>query len=292
MIDHSPTSENYYTWLTEFDSLSELIQWNRSPCEVWEKSKTSNRENTSWAGTEDYAEAEQLATDGWPKGARDIKRYTDAFFSKISSRVQATEMHRTVEPGIMFDVGSYCAGVPDHWLSEETHIVDGLGNRVLVMNCNIAVSGSVSIGTIIARGGVIVATVQALELAGYSVELNLVHKVSTNYSNTWMQETHVRLKASDQPINMDELAFALTHPSMLRRIIFRLVEHCSSLQLCRKLYYGYGYPADVSKNDQGDIYFRSMHASDSVWLDEERALERIFEMLKKQGVDIGDDKAL
>lgn len=292
MIDHRPTSKNNYTWLTEFSSLSELIQWNRSPCEVWEKTRASNRENRFWAGTEDYAEAEKLATDGWLEGARNIKRYTDAFFSKISSRVQATEMHRTVEPGIMFDVGSYCAGAPDHWLSEETHIVDGLGNRVLVMNCNIAASGSVSTGTIIARGGVIVATVQALELAGYSVELNLVHKVTADYGHKWMQETHVCLKASDQPVNLDELAFALTHPSMLRRILFHLMEHCPSLQLCKKLYDGYGYPSNVSKADQSDIYFSSMHASDSVWLDEKRALERILEMLKKQGVDIGHEDAL
>lgn len=285
--------ETESTWLMEFDSLTELLQWNRSPCKIWEKEKASNREGKHWAGTRNYDEAVELATDGWHNGARKIKRYTDAFFRKVSSRVHATEIYRTVEPGITFDVGAYCAGAPDHWLSEEIHVVDGLGNRVLVMNCNITASSGVSTETIIARGGVIVATIQALELAGYSVELNMVNRVESScFESMWVQETHVRLKASDQPINMDELAFALTHPSMLRRIIFRVIEHCPNRALCRKLYYGYGYPADVDKDDQGDIYFPSMRYSDIVWTDEKLAVERILEMLAKQGVDIGHEDTL
>ena len=300
MFDTKPTKENGHTWLTQFDSVGELLDWNSSPYKhVWKYSKCSDTSSRGFAGTHSYGEADKLARDGWVEGAKKIKHYMDTFFDRVSSKVQTTDIHRGIEPGIMFDVGAFCAGAPDCWLTEEQRIVDGLGNRVLTMNVHVTASASVSASTISARGGAIVATVQALELAGYSVEVNAVHKVTSvnaRYGHypqeqNWNQETHIRLKASDQPINLDELAFVIAHPSMLRRILFRTIERCQDRELCKKLSYNYGYPTDVAEAHQGDIYFPKMHAKTIDWLDDATALKLIFKLLAEQGVDLGEEAA-
>lgn len=296
MFDTKPTPENGNTWLTQFASVGELLDWNSSPYEnVWKSIQYSDQPSSGFTDTSNYAAAEKLARDGWVEGAKKIKHYMDTFFDRVSSKVQTTDIHRGIEPGIMFDVGAFCAGAPDCWLTEEPRIVDGLGNRVLVVNVHVTASASVSASTISARGGAIVATVQALELAGYSVEVNAVHKSSTvnGYGRgetlNWNQETHIRLKASDQPINLENLAFVIAHPSMLRRILFRTIERCQSRTLCEKLYDIYGWPVDVAEAYQGDIYFPKMHTETVDWLDDASALKRIFGLLAKQGVDLGEE---
>lgn len=301
MLDTKPTRENDNTWLTQFGSMREYLDWNSSPYEdVWQYTQYSEESSSKFTGTYNYAAAEKLARDGWVEGARGIKHYTDTFFNQVSSKIQTTDIHRGIEPGIMFDVGSFCAGAPDCWLTEEPRIVDGLGNRVLVMNVHVTASASVSTSTISARGGAIVATVQALELAGYSVEVNAVHRVSIvnehdrygrRSTTNWGQETHIRLKASDQPINLEELAFVIAHPSMLRRILFRTIERCQSRKLCKKLHSSYGYPSDVAEAHRGDIYFPKMHSETIDWLDDAAALKLIFGLLAKQGVDLGEEDA-
>ncbi len=300
MFDTQPTQENKHTWLTQFGSMRELLDWNSSPYKnVWRFERASGKSSSNFTGTYNYADAEKLARDGWVKGAKNIKHYMDTFFDRVSSKVQTTDIHRSIDPGIMFDVGAFCAGQPDCWLTEEPRIVDGLGNRVLVVNVHVTASAAVSASTISARGGAIVATVQALELAGYSVEVNAVHKITSVNTGTgygdhdpnWNQETHIRLKASDQPINLEELAFVIAHPSMLRRILFRTIERCQDRELCKKLSYNYGYPADVAEVNQGDIYFPTMHAKTIDWLDDATTLKLIFKLLAKQGVDLGEEDA-
>lgn len=292
-IAHWPKTEYH----KDFPSMHAVIDW----CDTmpdWEaahgfeaQSKTGTREFT---GTADWKEAVDLALYGWPKGGARIRHYAQSFFEDISSKIAQSDFVRGIEPGVGIDIGAYCAGEPEVWIQEHVRHVDGVGNRVLSVAYNISADVSVPRSVITQRGALAVAMVQALETAGFSVELSVVSGAGVlcgKPKHAFHFDYAIRVKDSDQPINVDRVAFAIMHPSMLRRIGFAITERMMAPDRFASNMYsqGYGTPANLTWKDyRGDVYLGPMYGDGNGWRDEAYCVRTMFARMKEAGVNLSE----
>jgi hypothetical protein len=207
----------------QFDSLSELIRDNLR----WKDVKTDGESSHELCSTEfngrtaSYEAAVTLINEGWRDGAKRVdalrKELDDAVQSLVASKAAA--MQYGVE-GDWVDTGRIVTGDPEccgSWFVQG----DDRNEKVVKIVANISVSCAVGAETIFARGAACLAAVDILESLGKRVEL----WVGLGLSDCGRRiETHVLVKPSSQPPELDRLAYVMCHASMLRRIMFAHME--------------------------------------------------------------------
>lgn len=173
-------------------------------------------------GTSSFAEASKLAREGWPQGVERVQKIR----AKIATAVQSLVSRRAESIGYdvfgeYVDVGRFLTGEPECFGVRVSD--NSISNRVVRVNVNIGVSGSVSHSAIFSRGAVAIAAIDVIESSGVRVEVYGVHG-SVKCDGSKLHETHVLLKSANQPLDIDRLVFALCHPSSLRRLCFSVLE--------------------------------------------------------------------
>ena len=265
------------TWTVELDSLADCVEFCES---AGPNGHHDSRDNQSgFRGTRSWEEARSLALSGWPEGEELIKKYSQLLFDRVASMLEQPRYLYDVE-GTDFDVNRVLSGEPEVWLQEYHENVPAPG-KVIRLVYNGGASGGVPTSVITARGAVAAALVTLLEHAGHSVELE-VRDESVSGKTLRMG---VLVKRAGQPLNLGEVAFALAHPSFLRRLVFSLMEH-SPTDFWPSFSSGYGRPDTTPKELQGDIYLDRMMFGETQWLDEKTATDWIVAELKRQGVEL------
>ncbi|MBM7554528.1 hypothetical protein JOC33_003466 [Thalassobacillus pellis] len=136
------------------------------------------------------------------------------------------------------------------------------------------------------RGAAITALVSTLERAGRRCE---VVAVSRAYEGASSIEYRITLKSSQEKVNLPSIAFALAHPSMLRRLVFSARE-CEGKEIRDKVGIGkgdgYGIPTDIKEIESGTIYLSAMRGRDAQWKSETAATAWIGSELKAQGIEL------
>lgn len=240
-----------------------------------------------WQGTATYEDAAAMA-HGWQDGARMIER-VKATLKVKTSRTRNTTAMAVTGPGSL-SMGNLMAGHPAPYVvfKPTNQVKRGRGKVVKVL-VNVSASGMVSTEVIERRGAAVVALIDALENAGRRVEVTGVMAItpSARYGSTGRLEYRIDLKRAESRLNLASLAFALAHPSMLRRFCFAAVE---SENADNRQMFGaggsYGIPADVTP-EEGTIYLGRMHGLDRQWDAPETAAEWVRTEAAKQGVKIG-----
>lgn len=245
-----------------------------------------------WYGTQNFAEAVELCEKGWPEGVKKIERLSVQFKEMLTHKVFKPVLVHDVW-GDTVDVGRFNAGLPDammHW--EQSDIVQkGYGQRIVHIVFNLTVSAGVSTRAIEQRGAAVLALVDALEAAGKRVKIDLVYGCTGTGSPYKQIALWTNLKQPDMPLQLDQVAFAVVHPSSLRRIGFAIAEHMPP-DVQESIGWGYGHPPFdvVSKEEQGDIYMASGNLYATDWEDENKVRKWIEDQLKKFGVLIDEDE--
>jgi hypothetical protein len=226
-----------------------------------------------------YAEALRLAREGWPEGLKKIE--------PIVRRVDDLIAHAIPEPRPVYDivgdapdVGAYLAGIPEHMLQMETQEGAARIVRVLV---NVSVSAHVPTRTIEARGAMACALVDALERAGYRVELHVGDRSDCNVDGKhYVYHARAVLKRADEPLSLDRIAFPLMHPAFARRLMFRAFELIRDREM-RDAFMdaGYGRPAPIVGN-AGDIIVGELYGG-AEWTPE-RLADEVARYLAEVGV--------
>ena len=120
-------------------------------------------------------------------------------------------------------IPSYCAGVPNHMV-----YMDDTSNRNAMPIVRIYADIGATVGThssaMINKGSAVVALVDQIEQAGQRVELIACQRSETRGCAYDEQHVFITVKAADELLDLDRVAFAMAHPSMLRRINFRIME--------------------------------------------------------------------
>ena len=215
-------------------------------------------------------DAVRLAHTGWSTHRETFSMAVDAFTTSHGRPTFSTTFDVA---GAWVDVERFLSGEPECMVQPVlTH-----DKPIVRIAVNGTVSGDIDPGTIIRSGGYVVGLVDVLTAAGNAVELYWYTSVKS-FMDDHLQ-CLVKIKAADQPCDIDQVAFALANPSMLRRFMFGIEEQMSDELRDRfraRAGGGYGMVSDVKEPvDAGtfDLVIRDIAYPTTVYRDCVRFLE-------------------
>lgn len=269
-----------------WDTLDEYLELSgreESPLGGGRRDRASRTTDSSFAGTRSYAEAADLARNGWPEGAERIERLAARMRERIGrqlAEIETPALDHDVA-GFMPDVGAYLAGEPDAMLTWEPRVEPKPTVSILVHTGMLAMT---SLAAYERRGAAAAALVDLLESSGVRCEVVGFHAVGATGAlehSAWS----VTIKRPDMPLDLDRLAFLLAHPSSHRRINFgvreQTIEEAGDWPA-----HGYGHTEDLFAEEQdGHIYIGALSYGAAFGSDAE-ADEWILEQLRGQGIEV------
>jgi hypothetical protein len=208
------------------------------------KPEASQSGKWSFTHTDNLAEACDLALKGWDE----CRPQVDALLSDLQDRINnVMSDHYVVNhdvSGADVDMGMFMAGEPECMLQFVSEPQARMG-RVVKVLVNGVTNASTNKDNIIKRGVAVLALVNTLHLMGVGIELWFESCVNGTDGRSY--STCVKLHDSSQPLDIDNVMFALAHPSMLRRLVFSVQERSKTqVKQNAKQGRGYGYCTDLN----------------------------------------------
>jgi hypothetical protein len=195
-------------------------------------SSGSEDSGARFSGTESLQEALHLLSAGWPDGA---VKLTDALKALPDDR---QPVRKTVQGlyGNSVNVGRLLNGSP-YPMDRKVNVPRAI--PVVRLRINLACSGGNSVEDFRRKAIMILRAVCALEHSGTAVEISTGYSASGSHGERcgW----YVTCKQASERFDASRLAFALSHPSMLRRIGFAVMERVEGIDWS-DAFSGYGYP--------------------------------------------------
>lgn len=264
-----------------FDDLYSFWKYAMQESDACNKSSRKNRD-LNWSGGLTWEEAKRMALNGWADGMKEIEKY-QAKISPIVAQKVLRPVQIYAQAGYNVDIGAFLANEPECFIAREFEARNYPG-KVYKIVCSISFSAAIKPETIIQRGAMICALIDAIEYAGHRAEVICNDAMSAkerdrngqNKQNGWLEISTV-VKKANQPLEMTDLAFCLAHPSMLRRIMFSVAE----IEGWSDFAHNYGYPAEAT--DKGDIYIREVFSG---LVPDETAINWVLQELQKLEIDI------
>jgi hypothetical protein len=230
-----------------------------------------------WAGCGTLAEAVEIARSGWPEGWQRMKALRDSIFAKMASQVQKDRVQFRIAGGAV-NVARFLSGRPDCFAARvrSNQLKDQHSRKVLRMVVNVGARGRVSADTFFARGAAAVTLIEALERAGYRMQVDMISLAIGDSEGRRKVRLSCRIKEAGEVVQLDKLAFCLAHPALHRKLNFALrLKHAGWI----------GGSIDVPLEDRGDIYIDAADSSASqAWLDPQVAQGWVLSQLARQGV--------
>jgi hypothetical protein len=243
MQGHMITERNI--WLDQFDSLNEALVYAQKNTD---RRSSDQERDSKWAGTADLDSAVKLGVDGW----HDIRPDVDAMFSKMEEQINMAlgDVFETRFDygGDSVDIDRFMMGDPECMIDYVTTPAGRMGRVVRVL-VNGSASASVSPELIMQRGVLATALVDVLAKLGVGVEVWL--ESATNDNGKSKHSQLIKLHSSEERLDIDNLMYAMAHPSMLRRIGFSILERTgwANAKRIAQVGAGYGQPHDCLMKD-------------------------------------------
>lgn len=236
------------THVIQFESIRELLAWNKKPViKMFEGKQQSISGSKNFTMTESFEEAMSLLNAGWDAGT---VRLNNAL--KVANKANASEVKKAV-----FDIVGFQASVPRYLQGIPTNMVNKRNvkqkQRIVTLNKSISYSAAVKAETILKESVAFMQIVQEIEKQGIRCNVNVVFK-----SNEPDEEIFIktRIKNASERLNLSKMSFPLLHPSFLRRIMFRTFEVNEKIKSPAWVH-GYGRPGthdDIKKYLGKDEY--------------------------------------
>ena len=232
-------------WLDEFESLNEALQYAKANTD--RRSSDSERD-VKWAGSNSLDDAVQLGIDGW----HEIRPQVDAMFSKMEEQINMAlgDVFETRFDygGDSVDIDRFMMGDPECMIDYVTTPAGRMGRVVRVL-VNGSASANVTPERIMQRGVLATALVDVLAKLGVGVEVWL--ESATDDRGKSKHSQLIKLHSSEERLDIDNLMFAMAHPSMLRRIGFSILERTgwANARQIAQVGAGYGQPHDCLMKD-------------------------------------------
>lgn len=263
-----------------FSSWSEYVELaSRSGDDEDRHSRVKDVGSSPWSGTKTYRDAHTLAIYGWRDGTAQLRRMTANMSGSMNVIRQNMNLALT---GGAVDVPTYLTGEPEcMWSWQDTE--ERKAVRVIIDGAH---ASRVTPEEIMRRGAAVVAFVDAMESAGYSAEIQLRFSLSNFGGNNII--THaVALKRSDEPMDLESIAFAIAHPASLRRIGFGAFELMhpkitKAFSFKRHGSYGSVHRTKAEEVDAGDIILTGNHK----FYSDDEAMQWARECVASYGVEL------
>lgn len=237
-------------WIEQFDSLAEALDYagkNPDP-------KSSDRDQGGdWAGkTKSLSEAVTLGHKGYEEIRPEVERMFTELESQLAERLESAFQSRYDYQGVQVDVGRFLSGEPECMIDFVPEPSQRMG-RVVRIVINGSCSAMIAPDRIIKRGVVVCALVDSIHKLGMGVEVYIEYPINDsgiNSSSGKVYSSVVKLHDSQQMLDINNLMFALCHPSMFRRVQFSMLERSDweRAEYCVKN--SYGYPASLESAER------------------------------------------
>jgi hypothetical protein len=231
-------------WIDSWDSLAECLDdaaKNPDP-----KSSDRPRSGSDWHGkTDSLADAVRLGHQGYDEIRPQVERIFTEMESQLADRLEVAFQTQFALTGAVVDVGRYLGGEPECMIDFVPEPSSRMG-RVVKILVNGSASCSIDADDIIRRGVAVCALVDSIHKLGMGVEVYVEFPTNTHGVNApsgSVYTTLVKLHDSQQMLDINNLMFALCHPSMLRRINFSQIETTKCDWARELVKQSYGYPA-------------------------------------------------
>ena len=241
---------------------------------TWEGYRSSIEEPDEWSGNVTVEESIQLASYGWRKGREQMSNELDMAHN-------STSFERL--PTYEYDVAGYMPNIPLYVAGCPSHMMSPLGNesamgKVVDIKINISASSNNSSRRLMRRGASILSLIDKLEDSGLSCNVNVCEYTRASQGKGFFL-IEFPIKKAGQPMDIDRCAYALVHPSMLRKLCFVACEQ--ELKAKSGWQSGYGRPMNLPIHErQGCVYFPEV--GDMIEDDMESQMARTIEIYENQ----------
>lgn len=263
-----------------FDNLHDF--WKFSMQDSQARNRESRVALNSWAGGTTWEESKELATRGWGAGLEEVEKYRAQMSPFITEKIlRPLQVHAI--SGFNVDVGAFLSNDPECFISR-VYEERNYPGKIFKIVCSISFSAAIQPDTIIQRGAMICALVDAVEFAYHRAEVicnfaatrHSDYRAGQNKDLGWF-EVDIKVKPTDQPVELSALAFNLAHPAMLRRMVFSAAELVGWSDFTDR----YGYPSEAT--DKGDIYIKEIFSGT---VEDKQAIGWVLAELEKLGIDL------
>lgn len=214
-----------------------LDQCTKPKSKYWKEEAASRDGDFDFTHTHSFNEALDLAANGWPEGR---SNFADVAASAVKQMEETRPSYGYDVAGMYPSVPRFLGGDPE---SMVTFDPDMMGRKhVIPVYVSFTFSWSNKASAITNRGAAIAGLVDRLENAGHSVQLVAYGHLKGHGITLWSE---YELKSAGEPLDLDMMAFALTHPSTFRRIYFAAMEANGDRfdgDFTKGFQFGYGTP--------------------------------------------------
>ena len=236
------------SWVESFDSMSEILAY---ALDNKNRKSSDNRDSFDFTQTKSLDEAIALGVTGW----HDIRAEVDSLFARVepSCGIAMGDMFETKFDvcGDSGDIDRYLSGEPECMI-DYVNVPQARMGRIVRILINGSVNCNVSADDIKKRGVTVTVLVSILNRLGVGVE---VYLENCTRSAGKFHSLLVKLHDSAELLDVDNLMFAIAHPSMLRRVSFSNMEKSKWGEAKKIIQGGYGSANAVKLADylQADV---------------------------------------
>lgn len=229
----------------EFSSIFELMNTLKErPNNKFMRDEHSSQTtgNSSWSGTNTYEEAESLLIYGYNDPVKNIKS------NLIKNKKLVSKMYNLIPKpiatnqvvGFVPNVPNALMGLPKSMIS-----VEKINRNKKTISIIYATGGAVGIEpkTLESAGTALVSAINLIELAGIQTRLSIGFIPSVKGRQIIFPT--VNIKNFNERFSLQKICFPMVHPSMFRRIGFKYLETCPSME--EDFSYEYGRPASLEQ---------------------------------------------
>lgn len=227
-----------------FDSLGEMSRYIQDTPRIaynvkhgFCESELISPRKTIFTGTESFEAADELLLKGYDAGVEALQRYST---QNVSRNYKVVTSLKNDVCGVIPNVGAYLTGDPRNMINIGTRKVMAR-SKVINLIVNTIVCSYVTTEEIAKVNGSILRNVIELERSGYSVNLYLLNSITPKKFETL--SIFVKIKSSNERLNLLKVAYPIVHPSFLRRHAFAVAERLG------RLVNTYGYPNTLTNED-------------------------------------------
>lgn len=244
-INGSPVS------ITEFNSISDLISYIKTgKTSIWFEgycqSNLTDASTKEFTNTGNLKEAMDMLENGWYEEAKKI----EARFKKLDAKPLNGLQRKFVQDVVGFQpiVPNYMMGLPNSMVNSKMVVRK---QKVVTLNMSMTYSGAVKADVIESCCLTALRVVKAIEDSGCRVNLNVYYAGwNPDYATgtTMYNLIKLKVKGANERLNISKVCFPMVHPSMLRRIFFKVIEVTPSFTREYRKNYGKVVKDDDIKN--------------------------------------------
>lgn len=282
--DYIREFDSWWDFATSASDMS-LRGWNERNC----ASQKIDRE--SWTGTKSFADAVDMGLrSGWPEGRKLLNESLIA----VRPRPKVYDSLEFEVAGAVPCVPVYCAGDPA-WMISDPGAVMRSAKPIVRIDYNHWVHAGVDINSMMLRGAAIVSLADSLERQSFSTELRIIGNSSSGFMGGSGKNFRYSIvyKRAGEPLDLDRAAFAIAHPSSMRRLAFAILEQHRELE--RDFQGSYGMPmytanpSPTTNLDSMTVLFvpgpRGHETPESANQAVAKAAEKLLNQLQKEAAD-------